>query len=152
MSGLDKSTPVPTRIVVHKQSRVLEIEYADGKLFKLPFEFMRVYSPSAEVRGHGPGQEVLQIGKRDVGIDELDAVGNYAVQPHFSDGHDTGIFSWDYMYWLGENQAALWEQYLGRMREAGASRDASAGASGACRKRCTRRRSPHRSQERESSA
>ncbi len=130
MSGLDKSTPVPTRIVVHKQSRVLEIEYADGKLFKLPFEFMRVYSPSAEVRGHGPGQEVLQTGKRDVGIDELDAVGNYAVQPHFSDGHDTGIFSWDYMYWLGENQAALWEQYLGRMREAGASRDASAGASG----------------------
>jgi DUF971 family protein len=129
MSGPDKATPVPTRIVVHKQSRVLEIEYADGKLFKLPFEFLRVYSPSAEVRGHGPGQEVLQTGKRDVGIDELDAVGNYAVQPHFSDGHDTGIFSWDYMYWLGENHAALWEQYLERMREAGASRDASASAS-----------------------
>ncbi len=125
MSGSDKASPVPTRIVVHKQSRILEVEYADGKLFKLPFEFLRVYSPSAEVRGHGPGQEVLQTGKRDVGIDELDAVGNYAVQPHFSDGHNTGIFSWEYLYWLGDNHAALWDEYLARMRAAGASRDAA---------------------------
>jgi len=124
MSGLDKDTPLPTRIVVHKQSRVLEIEYADGKLFTLPFEFLRVYSPSAEVRGHGPGQEVLQTGKREVGIDQLDTVGHYAVQPHFSDGHATGIYSWDYLYWLGDNQDALWEDYLQRLLEAGASRDA----------------------------
>lgn len=124
MSGQNKPTPIPKRIVVHKQSRVLEVEYADGKLFKLPFELLRVYSPSAEVRGHGPGQEVLQTGKREVGIDELDAVGNYAVQPHFSDGHDTGIFSWEYLYWLGDNQAPLWDEYLGRLRDAGASRDA----------------------------
>jgi DUF971 family protein len=128
MSGPDKASPVPKRIVVHKQSRVLEVEYADGKLFKLPFEFLRVYSPSAEVRGHGPGQEVLQVGKRDVGIDELDAVGNYAVQPHFSDGHDTGIFSWEYLYWLGENHAPLWDEYLRRMQDAGASRDAPGAA------------------------
>lgn len=124
MSGLDKDTPLPTRIVVHKQSRVLEIEYADGKLFKLPFEFLRVYSPSAEVRGHGPGQEVLQTGKREVGIDQLDSVGHYAVQPHFSDGHNTGIYSWDYLYWLGDNQDALWEDYLQRLLDAGASREA----------------------------
>jgi len=130
MAGQDRNSPVPTRIVVHKQSRVLEIEYADGKLFRLPFEFLRVYSPSAEVRGHGPGQEVLQTGKREVGIDELDAVGNYAVQPHFSDGHATGIYAWDYLYWLGENQDSLWDDYLRRLREAGASRDAP-GAAGA---------------------
>ncbi len=129
MSGLDKDTPLPTRIVVHKQSRVLEIEYADGKLFRLPFELLRVYSPSAEVRGHGPGQEVLQTGKRGVGIDQLDTVGHYAVQPHFDDGHATGIYSWDYLYWLGDNQDALWEEYLQRLGQAGASRDApNAGA------------------------
>ena len=124
MSGLDKDTPMPTRIVVHKQSRVLEIEYADGKLFKLPFEFLRVYSPSAEVRGHGPGQEVLQTGKREVGIDQLDTVGHYAVQPHFSDGHATGIYSWDYLFWLGDNQDALWEDYLQRLLDDGASLEA----------------------------
>jgi len=125
MSGLDKDTPLPTRIVVHKQSRVLEIEFANGKLFRLPFEFLRVYSPSAEVRGHGPGQEVLQTGKREVGVDHLDTVGHYAVQPHFDDGHATGIYSWDYLYWLGDNQDALWEEYLQRLQEAGASRDAA---------------------------
>ncbi|MEK9777271.1 MAG: DUF971 domain-containing protein [Quisquiliibacterium sp.] len=116
-------TPVPTRIVVHQQSRVLEIEYSDGSVFKLPFELMRVYSPSAEVRGHGPGQEVLQTGKRDIGIDSVDAVGNYAIQPRFSDGHDTGIFSWEYLYWLGEGQDKLWADYLARLKQAGASRD-----------------------------
>jgi len=123
MSGLEKGTPIPTRIVVHKQSRVFEIEYADGKLFRLAFEFMRVYSPSAEVRGHGPGQETLQVGKRDVEIVGVEPVGNYAVQPTFSDGHSSGLYSWDYLYWLGEHQAELWEDYLRRMRDAGASRD-----------------------------
>ncbi|UCE32014.1 MAG: DUF971 domain-containing protein [Burkholderiales bacterium] len=124
MAGLDTGTPVPTNIVVHKQSKILEIGYSDGTSFRLPFELLRVYSPSAEVRGHGPGQEVLQTGKREVDIDSIEQVGNYAVQPRFSDGHDTGIFSWDYLYWLGENQQQLWQDYLRRLDEAGASRDA----------------------------
>ena len=123
MAGLDKSTPLPTRIVVHTQSRALELEYADGRVFRLPFEFLRVYSPSAEVRGHGPGQEVLQTGKRDVGIDAVEPVGNYAIQPRFSDGHATGIYSWDYLYWLGDQQPRLWSEYLARLDAAGASRD-----------------------------
>ena len=123
------NTPAPTRIVVHQQSRVLEIEYADGRQFKLPFELMRVYSPSAEVRGHGPGQEVLQTGKRDIGIDAVDAVGNYAIQPRFSDGHDTGIFSWEYLYWLGDQYQQLWADYLARLEQAGASRDPQVPAS-----------------------
>ena len=123
MSGLEKGTPIPTRIVVHKQSRVFEIEYADGKLFRLAFEFMRVYSPSAEVRGHGPGQEVLQVGKRHVGIAAVEPVGHYAIQPRFDDGHATGIYSWDYLYWLGQHQDRLWAEYLDRLKAAGASRD-----------------------------
>jgi DUF971 family protein len=98
--------------------------FADGSTFRLPFELLRVYSPSAEVRGHGPGQEVLQVGKREVGIDAVEAVGHYAIQPRFSDGHDTGIYSWDYLYWLGQNQASLWQEYLDRLSQAGASRDA----------------------------
>ena len=126
MAGLDKNTPLPTRIVVHSQSRALEIEYSDGKLFKLPFEMLRVYSPSAEVRGHGAGQEVLQVGKREVDVSQFDPVGHYALLPRFSDGHDTGIFSWDYLYWLGANQSELWQQYLDRLLAAGASRDAVA--------------------------
>ena len=126
MAGLDKNTPLPTRIVVHQQSRALEIEYSDGKLFRLPFEMLRVYSPSAEVRGHGAGQEVLQVGKRDVDVSQFDPVGHYALLPRFSDGHDTGIFSWDYLYWLGANQAELWQQYLDRLLAAGAGRDATA--------------------------
>jgi DUF971 family protein len=124
MAGLDKDTPTPTQVVVHKQSRVLEMGFADGSTFRLPFELLRVYSPSAEVRGHGPGQEVLQVGKREVGIDAVEAVGHYAIQPRFSDGHDTGIYSWDYLYWLGQNQASLWQEYLDRLSQAGASRDA----------------------------
>jgi len=130
MAGLDKQTPVPTRIVVHKQSRALEIEYADGRQFTLPFEFLRVYSPSAEVRGHGPGQETLQVGKRDVDVAEIEQVGHYAIQPTFSDGHRSGIYSWDYLYWLGENQDQLWDDYLRRLQEAGASRDAQPAAGG----------------------
>jgi DUF971 family protein len=123
MAGLDRQTPVPTRIVVHRQSRVLEIEYADGRQFRLPFEMLRVYSPSAEVRGHGPGQETLQTGKRDVDVVEIEQVGHYAIQPRFSDGHATGIYSWDYLYWLGDNQDPLWDDYLRRLDQAGASRD-----------------------------
>lgn len=123
MSGIDPNTPRPTAIVVHKRSRVLELSFDDGKHFQLPFELLRVYSPSAEVRGHGPGQEVLQVGKRDIDVDSLEQVGHYAVQPHFSDGHTTGIFSWDYLYWLGANQLQLWRDYDDRLRAAGQSRD-----------------------------
>jgi len=129
MAGQDKATPQPTRIVVHTQSRVLEIEFADGRCFRLPFEFLRVHSPSAEVRGHGPGQEVLQTGKRDVGIEAVEPVGHYAIQPRFSDGHDTGIYAWDYLYWLGDREQTLWNDYLSRLEKAGASRD-PAGAGG----------------------
>jgi DUF971 family protein len=114
---------VPTEIRLHQKSRVLEIEYAGGRRFRLPFEFLRVYSPSAEVRGHGPGQEVLQTGKREVEIRALEPVGSYAVQPVFSDGHATGIYSWEYLYDLGERQEELWKEYLEKLGAAGASRD-----------------------------
>ena len=123
MAGLTSKTPSPTSITVHQQSRTLEIAFADGADFRIPFELMRVYSPSAEVQGHGPGQEVLQTGKREVGLAALEPVGNYAVQPKFTDGHDTGIFSWDYLYFLGTQQADLWKKYESRLEAAGASRD-----------------------------
>src|SRR4249920_1004415 len=100
MAGLTNNSPRPTSITVHQQSRVLEVGFADGSLFRIPFELMRVYSPSAEVQGHGPGQEVLQTGKREVGIEQIEPVGNYGVKPTFSDGHDTGIFTWDYLFFL----------------------------------------------------
>ena len=125
MAGLDPNTPIPTRIVLHEVSRVLELEYSDGRQFRLPCEFLRVYSPSAEVRGHGPGQETLQTGKLDVTIQAIEQVGHYAIQPMFSDGHYTGIFSWDYLYWLGDRQESLWQDYLRRLAEAGASREAA---------------------------
>ena len=124
MAGLTPQTPQPTAITAHQQSRVLEIAFADGRSFRIPFELMRIYSPSAEVQGHGPGQEVLQTGKRDVELVELEAVGNYAVQPTFSDGHNTGIYSWDLLYELGEKQAELWAAYERRLAEAGVDRDA----------------------------
>lgn len=114
---------IPIDIKLRQQSRIMEITFDDGRRFDLPYEYLRVFSPSAEVRGHGPGQEVLQVGKKNVGIDELEPVGRYAVRPRFSDGHDTGIFSWDYLHMLGERQSELWQQYLERMAEAGASRD-----------------------------
>src|SRR5690349_20960990 len=117
-------TPTPTEIKLHQKSRVLEISFSDGRRFELPYEFLRVHSPSAEVRGHGPGQEVLQSGKKDVDILSLDPVGTYAVQPHFSDGHATGIYSWDYLYELGVNRHALWHDYLERLKRAGARREA----------------------------
>jgi DUF971 family protein len=114
---------IPTAITLHQKSRVMEIAFSDGRTFRLPYEFLRVYSPSAEVRGHGPGQEVLQVGKRDVEIRGLEPVGSYAVQPQFSDGHDTGIYSWDYLYELGDNQEKLWSEYLDRLKAANASRE-----------------------------
>ena len=115
--------PVPTEIRLHQKSKILELSFADGRSFRLPFEFLRVYSPSAEVRGHGPGQEVLQVGKRAVDIQALEPVGSYAVQPTFSDGHATGIYSWEYLVHLGENQERLWADYLAQLEKAGASRD-----------------------------
>ena len=123
MAGLQSGTPTPESITVHGQSRVLEIRFSDGAQYRIPFELMRVYSPSAEVQGHGPGQEVLQTGKRDVSIDAIEPVGHYAVQPRFSDGHDSGIFSWEYLYRLGAEQAALWARYEERLAEAGVGRD-----------------------------
>jgi DUF971 family protein len=123
MAAADKTTPTPTEIKLHQKSRVLEITYADGKTFRLPCEFLRVHSPSAEVRGHGPGQDVLQIGKQDVAITRIEPVGTYAVQLYFSDGHDTGIYSWDLLYDYGARQAELWTIYLHRLEEAAASRE-----------------------------
>ena len=130
MAGLDSRTPIPTRIVVHQKSRVLEIEFEASGVHRLSFEFLRVFSPSAEVRGHGPGQETLQVGKREVGIDAIEPVGNYAIQPRFSDGHATGIYSWDYLHELATNQQKMWQDYLQRLEAAGQSRDAEARGSG----------------------
>ncbi|MCA3158263.1 MAG: DUF971 domain-containing protein [Burkholderiales bacterium] len=113
----------PTDITVHTQSRVVEIAFDDGQRFRLPFEFLRVFSPSAEVRGHGPGQEILQTGKRQVGIVSLESVGHYAIQPQFSDGHSSGIYTWDYLYELGQTQEQRWNHYLEQLQQAGASRD-----------------------------
>jgi DUF971 family protein len=124
MAGLQSGAPTPQSITAHSQSRVLEVSFSDGATFRIPFELMRVYSPSAEVQGHGPGQEVLQTGKREVELAGLEPVGNYAVQPTFSDGHDTGIFSWDYLYFLGSQQDRLWSDYTARLQAAGVDRDA----------------------------
>ena len=123
MAGLDQDTPLPTGITLHRKSRILEITFDNGQRFELPFEYLRVYSPSAEVRGHGPGQETLQQGKRDVDIATLEPVGNYAVKPGFSDGHDSGLYSWDYLYMLGVEHERLWREYLERLERAGGTRD-----------------------------
>ena len=125
MAGLNPDTPTPRALTAHSQSRMLEISFSDGAEFRIPFELMRIYSPSADVQGHGPGQEVLQTGKREVDITALEPVGNYAVQPTFSDGHDSGIFSWDYLYFLGSQQEQLWADYERRLKEAGVDRDAA---------------------------
>jgi len=116
---MSHAAPQPTGITVHNKSRILEISFDDGASFSIPFELLRVYSPSAEVRGHGQGQEVLQLGKREVGIAGLEPVGNYAVQPTFSDGHNTGLYTWDYLYKLGSEQEQLWQDYLSRLHAAG---------------------------------
>lgn len=130
MVGPSAPSPVPVAITVHQQSRVLEIGFDDGCAFRIPFELMRVYSPSAEVKGHGPGQEVLQTGKRQVSVLALKPIGNYAVQPTFSDGHDTGLFTWEYLYFLGSRETELWAQYETRLRIAGESRDAATPTAG----------------------
>lgn len=130
MAGLSAGAPTPTDLTVHGQSRVLEVGFSDGARFRIPFELMRVYSPSAEVQGHGPGQETLQTGKRDIELVALDPVGNYAVQPRFSDGHDTGIYSWDYLYFLGSQEARLWQEYADKLQAAGTERDAPMPAKG----------------------
>jgi DUF971 family protein len=124
MAGLRSETPSPESITLHGASRVLEVGFSDGSVFRLPFELLRVFSPSAEVQGHGPGQEVLQTGKREVEIVALEPVGNYAVQPTFSDGHESGIYAWDYLYFLGARQDELWRRYEARLAEAGVDRDA----------------------------
>ena len=122
--AFDRTTPAPTEIKLHQVSQALEIAFADDKRFRFPAEFLRVHSPSAEVRGHGPGQEVLQTGKKDVRILAVEPVGQYAVQLRFSDGHDTGIYSWELLYDYGLRQDAMWNQYLKRLKDAGASREA----------------------------
>ena len=123
MAGLSKGDPVPTEIKLHQRSRIMELSFDDGQHFELSYELLRVMSPSAEVRGHGPGEEVLQLGKRDVDIVRVEPVGNYAIRPVFSDGHDSGLYSWDYLYDLGENRDDLWQSYLTRLAAEGGSRD-----------------------------
>lgn len=125
MAGLQANTPSPASLTVHQRSGTLEVGFSDGQLFQIPFELMRVYSPSAEVQGHGPGQEVLQTGKRAVTVVQMEPVGNYAVQPTFSDGHSSGIYSWDYLYFLGSQQTELWADYNKRLQAAGVERDAT---------------------------
>ncbi len=120
---MDRTSPRPTAITLHQQSGVLDVEFDDGRRFSMPVEYLRVFSPSAEVRGHGPGQEVLQVGKRNVGISAIEPVGMYAVKLVFSDGHDTGIYSWDYLHELGAKYDSNWNSYLARLRQAGKSRD-----------------------------
>jgi DUF971 family protein len=124
MAGLDAATRIPTEIKLHQKSRLLEVSFAGGESFQLSYEFLRVFTPSAEARGHGPGQEVLQVGKRKVDIERVESVGNYAIRPIFSDGHDSGLYSWDLLYNLGKNHDTLWQAYLDRLQLAGASRDA----------------------------
>ena len=123
MAGLTPTSPRPTEIKLHQKSRELEIAFDDGKHFRFSCELLRVYSPSAEVRGHGPGQEVLQVGKKNVEIAAIEPVGTYAVKLVFSDGHDTGLYSWDFFHDLGLKQDSYWQTYLARMQQAGAKRE-----------------------------
>jgi DUF971 family protein len=137
MAGLQTNTPTPEDITAHSASRVLEVKFSDGVTFRIPFELMRVNSPSAEVKGHGPGQEVLQTGKRNVGLLDIEPVGNYAIKPTFTDGHDSGLFTWEYLYFLGSEQDGLWADYEKRLAAAGVTRDtpmqsAAGSAGGAC--------------------
>lgn len=123
MSGLTSGQALPTSITLHQTSRVLALAFDDGQHFELSCEFLRVFTPSAEARGHGPGQEVLQVGKREVAIDRIEPVGNYAIRLVFSDGHDTGIYSWDMLYGFGKHRDELWAAYLEKLSAVGASRD-----------------------------
>ena len=137
MAGLHRNAPTPEDITAHSASRVLEVKFSDGVTFRIPFELMRVYSPSAEVKGHGPGQEVLQTGKRNVGLLDIEPVGNYAIKPTFTDGHDSGLFTWEYLYFLGAEHDTLWADYEKRLADAGVTRDTpmpitASHAGGAC--------------------
>ena len=135
MAGMERDTPIPTEIKLHKQSRILELIYPEGEHYELDFEFLRVFTPSAEARGHGPGQEVLQTGKRLIDIDDLQPVGTYALRPVFSDGHDSGLYSWDLLYNLGQHRDELWQEYLKALEAQGLSRDidtTSKPAGGSC--------------------
>lgn len=138
MAGLDKDTPIPTDIRLHQQSRVLELVYENGERFELSYELLRVFTPSAEARGHGPGQETLQTGKRDIGIERIEPVGSYALRLVFSDGHDSGLYSWDLLYNLGKHRDELWQEYLKQIEAQGLSRDVdttskkAAGGKGGC--------------------
>jgi DUF971 family protein len=137
MAGLHRNAPTPEDITAHSTSRVLEVKFSDGATFRIPFELMRVYSPSAEVKGHGAGQEVLQTGKRNVGLLDIEPVGNYAIKPTFTDGHDSGLFTWEYLYFLGAEHDTLWADYEKRLADAGVTRDTpmpitASHAGGAC--------------------
>lgn len=130
MAGLGKDTPAPTEIKLHQKSRIFEIGFDSGERFELTYEYLRVFTPSAEARGHGPGQETLQVGKRDIDIERVEAVGNYAIRPVFSDGHDSGLYSWDLLYNLGKHRDELWQTYLDRLSAEGKSRDPDDPANG----------------------
>jgi DUF971 family protein len=126
MAGLSSDTPKPNEIKLHQKSRLMEISFEGGSIFKFSYEFLRVHSPSAEVRGHSPGQEILQTGKQDININHIEPVGSYAIQLDFSDGHNSGLYSWDLLYRYGINKDKMWLHYLEKMDEAGASRKLSA--------------------------
>ncbi len=135
MAGIDRDTPIPTEIKLHQKSRLLELAYENGEHYTLDFEYLRVYTPSAEARGHGPGQETLQTGKRNVSIERIEPVGTYAVRFVFSDGHDSGLYSWDLLYNLGKHHDELWAEYLKQIESQGLSRDVdttSRPAGGSC--------------------
>ncbi len=123
MAGIAHDTPIPSEIRLHQKSRILEFAYENGERFMLDFEYLRVFTPSAEARGHGPGQETLQTGKRDVNIERIEPVGTYAIRPVFSDGHDSGLYSWDLIYNLGKHHDELWQEYLQQLEAQGLSRD-----------------------------
>ena len=123
MAGIEQDTPIPSEIRLHQKSRILEFAYENGERFMLDFEYLRVFTPSAEARGHGPGQETLQTGKRDVTIERIEPVGTYAIRPVFSDGHDCGLYSWDLIYNLGKHHDELWQEYLKQLEAQGLSRD-----------------------------
>lgn len=135
MAGIDRDTPIPSEIKLHQKSRRLELIYAEGESYALDFEYLRVYTPSAEARGHGPGQETLQTGKRNVDIERIEPVGTYALRLVFSDGHDSGLYSWDMLYNLGKHHDELWQEYLAQIEKQGLSRDidtSSRPAAGSC--------------------
>jgi DUF971 family protein len=135
MAGIDRDTPIPSEIKLHQKSRLLELGYENGERYTLDFEYLRVFTPSAEARGHGPGQETLQTGKRNVDIERIEPVGTYAVRLVFSDGHDSGLYSWDLLYNLGKHHDELWQEYLNQIEAQGLSRDidtSSRPAGGSC--------------------